>query len=115
SLTLYVPAASSSVTWSPSPASAITVTPLTVRVKRPGSLFGQSRFSTVRCAGTQLPKLRPVALGVVATEIGPQPQPKSPPGPFANPPDVPALGYVPRQPLAAALRPAPVASVSRSR
>ena len=44
---------------------ATTVIPLTIRSKRPGSSAGHSCFSTVSCAGSQLPKSRPRAIGLV--------------------------------------------------
>jgi hypothetical protein len=90
------------------------VTPLTIRSKRPGSSAGHSCFSTVRLAGTQSPKSRPVAYGVEEVEIGPQPHPNRPPGPLSKPPGVFPFGNEQRQ-LVGAERGRPgVPSVSRN-
>ena len=102
------------MTVAPSPAAGLTVLPLTIRSNRPGSSDGHSCFSTVRVAGTQLPKSRPVTFGLAATVIGPQPQWNRPPGPSAKPSGVPAFGN--EHLHAVAVRRAPgVASSSRSR
>jgi hypothetical protein len=49
---LCLPGGTLIVTLSPSPAPALTVTPLTIRSNRPGSSAGHSCFSTVSVAGT---------------------------------------------------------------
>ena len=114
SLTLYVPGRTGNVTVAPSPAAGKTVTPLTIRSNRPGSSAGHSCFSTVRLAGTQLPKSRPVTFGFVAAVIGPQPQPKRPPDPSAKPPAVSSFGNEHVHGVDVRRRPG-VASSSRSR
>ncbi len=83
---------------------------LTNRSKRPGSLAGTSSLVTVSCAGYQLPKSLPFALGSAWESIGPQPHGRPGPGP-PNPPSVPACGNEQRQSLVARR----LGSTSRSR